>query len=444
MSLVPPEMVKKLQATLHAKAKDTPNYRFYTLYDKVYRRDVLAFAYRKCRENGGAPGVDGQTFADIEAYGVDRWLDDLTDQLRTKTYHPMAVRRSAIPKRGQPGRLRPLGIPTIRDRVVETAAVVVLEPIFEADLQPEQYAYRPRRSALDAVQAVHSLLNRGYTEVVDADLRGYFDEIPHADLLKSVARRVSDRQLLHLIKQWLVAPVEEEDKRGHIHRTTRNKDTGRGSPQGSLISPLLANLYMRRFVLGWKVLGHERRLRTHIVNYADDIVICCRGQAEQAMAAMRSMMQKLKLPVNEEKTQIRRIPAESVAFLGYTIGRCYSYQTGRPYIGTRPSQATITQLCREVSRLTGREWTWLDEQTQVERLNRLLVGWANYFCLGRVRSAYRNVNYHAVKRLRQWLCCKHKVRGRRGQSRFSDKTLHEKRGLVHLERLIRNRPWAKA
>ncbi len=444
MSLVPPETVKKLQATLHAKAKDTPTYRFYSLYDKVYRRDVLAFAYRKCRENGGAPGVDGQTFADIEAYGVDRWLDDLTDQLRTKTYCPAAVRRSAIPKRGQPGRSRPLGIPTIRDRVVETAVVLVLEPIFEVDLQPEQYAYRSGRSALDAVQAVHSLLNRGYTEVVDADLSGYFDEIPHFDLLKSVARRVSDRQLLHLIKRWLEAPVEETDKRGHTHRTTRNKDTGRGSPQGSPISPLLANLYMRRFVLGWKVLGYERRLRASIVNYADDIVICCRGPAEQAMAAMRSMMQKLKLPVNEEKTQIRRIPAESGELLGYTIGRCYSYQTGRPFIGTRPAQSGITRLGRDIRQLTGREWTWLDEATQITRLNHMLVGWANYFCLGRVRPAYRNVNYHAVKRLRQWLCHKHKVRGERGTARFSNKYLHDQLGLVRLERLIRNRPWAKA
>ncbi len=226
---------------------------------------------------------------------------------------------------------------------------------------------------------------------------------------------------------------------------------GKGNGKGKcvycvrgVISPLLANLYMRRFVLGWKVLGHERRLRACIVNYADDIVICCRGPAEQAMTAMRGMMHKLKLTVNEEKTQIRRIPEESVEFLGYTIGRCYSYQTGQPFIGTRPSQAKITRLGREISRLTARQWTWLDEATLIAQLNHLLVGWANYFYLGRVRAAYRNVNYHAVKRLRQWLCCKHKVRGRRGHSRFSDKSLHEKHGLVHLERLIRNRPWAKA
>jgi RNA-directed DNA polymerase len=201
---------------------------------------------------------------------------------------------------------------------------------------------------------------------------------------------------------------------------------------------------MRRFVLGWKVLGHERRFRARIVNYADDIMICCRGQANQALDAMRNLMQKLKLTVNEEKTQICHSPQESVTFLGYTIGRCYSYQTGRPFLGTRPSQARITRLCREVSRLTGREWTWRAEEEQVGELNRMLVGWATYFSLGRIRPAYRNVNLHVVKRLRQWLCHKHKVRGQRGTVRFSDKYLHDSLGLVRLTTLIRTRPWANA
>ena len=232
MSLATPPTVRKLQTTLHAKAKDLPDYRFYTLYDKVYRLDVLMVAYHVCRANGGAPGVDGQTFEDIKEYGVTRWLDELATALREKTYRPEAVRRVMIPKPGQKGRYRPLGIPTIKDRVVETAALLVLEPIFEADLQPEQYAYRPKRNALDAVRQVHSLLNRGYREVIDADLSGYFDTIPHRELMKSVARRLSDGQMLRLIKGWLEAPVEEDDERGHRRRTTRNKDTGRGSPQG--------------------------------------------------------------------------------------------------------------------------------------------------------------------------------------------------------------------
>jgi RNA-directed DNA polymerase len=268
VSLAPPPKVRKLQETLHAKAKGAPGYRFYALYDKVYRRDILAFAYARCRSNDGAPGIDGQTFADIEAYGIDRWLDELAEDLRKKTYQPHPVRRVHIPK--PDGKTRPLGIATIRDRVAQMAAVLVLEPIFEADLPPEQHAYRAEHSALDAVRQVHGLLNTGHTEVVDADLSGYFDSIPHHELMRSVSRRVSDRHLLKLIKMGLEAPVEEIDERGRHHRTTRNRDEGRGTPQGSPLSPLLANIYMRRFVLGWKVLGHEGRLDAHIVNYADD------------------------------------------------------------------------------------------------------------------------------------------------------------------------------
>ena len=374
MSLTPPTKVQKLQETLHAKAKGLPSYRFYLLYDKVYRRDVLEYAYRCCSANGGAAGVDGQTFADIEKYGIGHWLDELTEELKKKTYRPQAVRRVNIPKPGQPGRTRPLGIPTVKDRVVQTAAWLVLEPIFEADLQSEQYAYRPERSALDAIRAIHALVNTGHTEVVDADLSGYFGSIPHAELMKSVARRVSDRHMLHLIKMWLVAPVEETDERGRKQRTTRNKDLKRGSPQGAPISPLLSNLYMRRFILGWKVLGHEKRLGARIVNYADDFVICCRGTAEQAMTTMRAMMQKLKLTVNETKTHVCRLPDESFDFLGYTIGRCYSTRTGRAYLGTRPSRKKVLGLCREISEMTGRRRTPLDVADRVSRLNRMLGG----------------------------------------------------------------------
>ncbi len=270
MSLLPPTKVGKLREALHVKAKESPDYRFYILYDKMYRADVLGHAYRICRINGGAPGVDGQTFDDIERYGRKRWLDELAEEVRTKQYRPQAVRRVNIPKPGQLGRTRPLGIPTIKDRVLMTAATLILEPIFETDLQPEQYAYRPKRSALDAVRHVHQLLKTRHWKIIDADLSGYFDQIPHAELMKSVARRISDRHVLRLIKMWLVAPVEETDARGHKHRTTKNKDDGRGCPQGAPISPLLSNLYMRRFILGWKVLGYEHRFQAKIVNYADD------------------------------------------------------------------------------------------------------------------------------------------------------------------------------
>ncbi len=441
MSLPPPLTVQKLQETLHAKAKGSPGYRFYALYDKVYRRDVLEWAYVRCRANDGAPGVDRQRFEGIEAYGLERWLDELAVDLKARTYRPQPVRRVYIPKPN--GKRRPLGIGSIRDRVAQMAVVLVLEPIFEADLEPEQYAYRANRSALDAVRHVHGLVSAGHTEVVDADLSSYFDEIPHAELLKSLSRRISDRHLLGLIKMWLEAPVEEIDQRGRHHRTTRNKDEGRGSPQGSPLSPLLANVYMRRFVRGWKALGHERRLKAVIVNYADDLVICCRGDADEAMATMRGMMSRLKLTINEAKTRVCRVPGETFDFLGYTIGRCYSPRTGRSYIGTRPSAKKVASLRDEIRELTDRRWQGTGVEDRVVRLNRLLLGWSNYFCLGPVTPVYRAIDWHCCFRLRQWLRRKHKVRGR-GKTRFSGEYLHGVLGLVDLGARTRSFPWAKA
>ena len=441
MSLTPPPSVQKLQMALHAKAKESPGYRFYALYDKVYRKDVLLFAYDCCKFNKGAAGVDDQTFEGIESYGLNRWLGELTQELKDQTYRPAAVRRVYIPK--PDGKQRPLGIPTVKDRVVQTAALLVLGPVFETDLQPEQYAYRPQCSALDAVRHVHRLLNTGHGQVVDADLSGYFDSIPHADLMKSVARRVSDGAMLHLIKMWLEAPVEETDEWRKTHRTTRNKDQGQGTPQGAPISPALSNVYMRRFLLGWKVLGHERRLDAHIVNYADDFVICCRNSAAEALSVMTEMMSKLKLTVNEAKTHICRMPQETFDFLGYTFGRCYSPKTGRAYLGTRPSKKRIARICESISEMTGRDQTLLDTKTLVEKLNRTTVGWANYFCLGPVSKAYRAVDRHMRKRLRQWLCAKHKVSWP-GTKRFPEASLYHVLGLVCLPGRTANLPWANA
>lgn len=440
MSLTTPPSVQKLQTALHAKAKEAPSFRFYALYDKVYREDILAFAYECCKANGGAAGVDDQTFEDIEAHGLKRWLDELTQELKSRTYQPQPVRRVYIPK--PDGKQRPLGIPAIRDRVVQTAAVLVLEPIFEADLQPEQYAYRSDRSALDAVKRVHKLINTGHGQVVDADLSGYFDSVPHAELMKSLARRVVDGAMLHLLKMWLEAPVEETDEHGNKSRSTRNRDEGRGTPQGAPISPLLSNLYMRRLVVGWKKLGHETRLKAYIVNYADDLVICCRGRAEEALSTMRAMMSKLKLTVNETKTRVCQLPEEKFDFLGYTFGRCYSTKTGRAYLGTVPSKKRVQRICREISDETGRNTTLLDPRTVVTRLNRIMTGWANYFCLGPVSKAYRAVDGHARARLRRWLCSKHKETWP-AVKRFPEASLHTVFGLVCLPERSASLPWAR-
>ena len=458
-NLETPSSVRKLQTSLHAKAKAEPEFRFYLLYDKLYRADVLSLAYARCKANGGAAGVDGQTFEDIEAYGgQDRdaeghqtpdvetgwnpWLGELALELRNKTYRPQAVRRVYIPKPNSKKR-RPLGIATIRDRVVQAAAMLVLEPIFEADLEPEQYAYRAGKNALEAVEAVNRLLHLGYTAVVDADLRGYFDEIPHGPLMQSVARRISDRHILHLIKMWIEAPVEETDDRGRKRRTTQNRDQHRGIPQGSPISPLLANLYMRRLVLWWKQKGVRQRLRAVIVNYADDLVICCKGTADIAMQTLREAVKKLQLAVNEDKTRICRVPEESFDFLGYTFGRCYSHRTGKAHLNSKPSRKSIKRICDAIRDETGRHTTLQSTERLVKRLNAKLTGWANYFRLGPVSPAYRAVDAHANHRLRKWLVRKQHVPGQ-GYNRFPDQYLYETLKLVRLPGLTRNLPWAKA
>jgi len=442
ISLATPESIQKLQTALHDKAKKSPDFRFYSLYDKVYRKDVLTYAYACGKSNGGAAGVDNQTFEDIEAYGAERWLDELMQELKDRTYQPLAVRRVYIPKPGS-SKQRPLGIPAIRERVVMMAAVLVLDPIFEADLQPEQYAYRRNRSALDAVRHVQKLINTGHIEIVDADLAGYFDTLPHADLLKSVARRVVDGAMLHLIEMWLTAPVKGPDARGGKHRHKRIRDEGRGSPQGSPISPLLSNIYMRRFVLGWKKLGHEKRLGAYIVNYADDLVICCRGRAEEALAKMQAMMTKMKLTVNDTKTRVAKLPEEKFDFLGYTFGRCYSTKTGRAYLGTVPAKSRVVRICDAISRDTGHDRTQLDPEIIVKKLNQRMNGWSNYFCLGPVSKAYRAIEQHAEKRLRQWLCAKHEVAWP-ATKKFPQGSLNTKFGLIRLTERTRNFSWAKS
>ncbi len=427
MSLTTPSKIRDLQIKLYRKAKNEPEYRFYLLYDKICREDILAHAYELARANQGAPGVDGQNFEEIESRGLAEWLTGIRQELRNKTYQPQPVRRVMIPKPG--GGERPLGIPTIRDRVVQTAAKLVLEPIFEADWEPNAYGYRPKRSAQDAIREVHELLCDGYTDVVDADLSKYFDSIPHRELLQCVARRIVDREVLRLIKMWLTVPVEERDENGK-RRLTGGKDRHCGTPQGGVVSPLLANLYMNRLLKGWRNTKRGEPFHARVVNYADDFVILSRGKAAEALDWTRKVIARLGLTLNEAKTSIKKARTESFNFLGYTFGPHRYKKDGHGYLGASPSKKSVARLKAKVgdllmARHTG---TWPEVR---DRLNQILRGWSAYFSYGTRTMAYRAVDHYVYERVRQFLRRRHQVRSR-GTHCFSDEVVFGELGVIRL------------
>jgi len=426
MGLKTPEKIRTLQRKLYLKAKSEPSFRFYLLYDKIYREDILLQAYRMAKANGGSAGVDGVTFKQIESEGIEEWLAGIREQLRLKTYKPQPVRRVMIPKPG--GGERPLGIPTIRDRVVETATKLVVEPIFEADLEPNAYGYRPKRSALDAIIRIHKLLREGYTDVVDADLSKYFDTIPHTELMQCVARRIVDRNVLRLIKLWLKSPVICEDGKGGGKQIKGGRKNSSGTPQGGVISPLLANVYMNRFLKYWRIKRCDEVFQAQVVSYADDFVILSRGKATEALEWTDKVMSRLGLMLNEDKTSIRDGLRGTFDFLGYTFGHMVFKKDGSWYTGASPSKTSVGRLKQKVRELLRpcEKGAWPDVR---DRLNALLRGWCTYFCYGTSMIAYRAVERNVYNRARRFLVERHKVQSR-GIRRFPSERVFGELGVM--------------
>lgn len=428
--LATPEKIRKFQRKLYAKAKAEPAYRFYLLYDKIHRADILFHAYRLTRINGGSPGVDGVRFVDIEAAGLTVWLRTLEEELQAKTYKPSPVRRVMIPKAD--GGERPLGIPTIRDRVVQTAAKLVLEPIFEADFENCAYGYRPGRGAQDAVKEVHRKLLAGYTDVVDADLSKFFDTVAHDALMQSVARRIVDRHVLRLLKLWLKSPVEERDDSGN-RRLRGGKANTKGTPQGGVISPLLANIYMHRFLRAWRERGKAEQFQGDIVNYADDFVILTKGHAEAALEWARWAVENIGLTLNERKTRLCDARKEPFDFLGYTFGPERYRRDGHWYLSAKPSRKSQQRLKQTVRQHLQRGIVAPFPEV-ASNLNRSLRGWAAYFSYGTRYMAYRAIDNYVLHAVQNFLQRRHKVPSR-GTRKFTDERIFGELGVQRLRSL---------
>ena len=394
--------VSELRRKLAEKAKREPKFRFYTLYGRIFWPDVLRSAWQLVRRNGGGPGIDEQTIKDVEEYGVDRLLVEIHEALRTKTYMPQPVKRVHIPKGD--GKTRPLGIPTVKDRIVQQATLLILEPIFDTDFLDCSYGFRPGRSAHQALDAIGQNLKEGRTEVYDADLKGYFDSIPHDKLMKAVEARISDRSVLHLIRMWLTTPVIEKDDQG---RTTRTRPE-QGTPQGGVISPLLANLYLHWFDKKFHDPdGPQKFANARLVRYADDFVIMAKYVKHQIVNWVESWLEgRFGLTINREKTKIVNVkkPGQELNFLGHSFRYDKDrYGRNRRYLNQIPSKKAMQKARDRIHELTSKRYGCLPHAEVVERLNSFLRGWSNYFGHGYPRHAFRAINQHVQNRMRQFL-----------------------------------------
>lgn len=385
------EWLREFQRKLHEKAKAEPKFRFYSLYDKTYRMEVLEEAYRKAKANGGACGVDGETFEDVKKKGINVYLGELQLEMTERRYVPKPVRRVNIPKPN--GKERPLGIPTIRDRIVQTAFLLVLEPIFEADFADSSYGFRPKKSAHDAVREIYKYLNWGCTEVYDVDVEQYFDTVDHGKLMKLVARRISDGEILRVMKLWLSCGYIEDGQ--HRHST-------RGTPQGGVISPLLANIYLNPVDQAFerKGLGAIRNGSIHLIRYADDMVILAQRNLDDGIVLLDQYMKRLGLRINREKTRRLKLNVgESVDFLGFRFHNVRNRKTGTRLILVRPSPRS-QERCRATVRKHVHHSIPLRAKEQVENLNRYLRGWMGYFRLGNGAATFRELAHFVNKRVR--------------------------------------------